>query len=309
MVFVSAVVFVFFLLILFNELVNLYKNLLPVNEILAIVAVAFVGAFFLVVLLIPLFIFLRYPKQLRLPESEEGEEYERYLEKVSLRLAKNRYLRQISYKSEIEDTKEAVTEAYGLLSKESTRMIKREASAVFLTTAISQNGILDGISVLISLMRMIYRVTRLYENRPSISRIFYIYGNVAATVLVVRSIEDMDLIEEQLEPLLASILGTSAISAIPGAAAVSNLLVNSVMEGSVNALLALRVGVITQRYLSALTSVNRREARRNASIQAAALLGGVLKDNVVNVAKTFTKAAKNATTSAMRGRMFRKKEV
>ncbi|SHJ59156.1 hypothetical protein [Parasporobacterium paucivorans] len=308
-IFVSAAVLLFFLLVVCNQLVSLYNSIRTVNEILAIAVTSLAGAFFLAVFLAPLVLFLRYPKQGRLPESDTGEEYQRYIQKLVLQLSKNRYLRQKNFTFVDGNPRDSVLEAYGLLSAESMKIIKREASAVFLTTAVSQNGVLDGISVLLSLMKTTYRITRLYENRPSLSRILYIYGNVAATVLVVRSIEDMDLIEEQLEPLLASIIGGSALSAVPGASAISNLLVNSIMEGSVNALLALRVGVITQRYLCALTTVDRREAKRSASRQAAALLGGVLKENAVNVARTFTRAAKNTAASTVRGGFFHRKEV
>ena len=178
--------------------------------------------------------------------------------------------------------------------------MRADASAVFLTTAVSQNGVLDGLTVMAALIKLVYTLTTLYENRPNLRRITYLYGQIAGVVLIARTIEDADLIEEQIEPLMASLLGGTIISVIPGAVGVTTLIVNSVVEGAVNSLLALRVGAIAQRYLSETMQFDKRQIRRSASLEATKQLGSILSENAVLVVKSFANATKDATKNALR---------
>ena len=71
-----------------------------------------------------------------------------------------------------------------LLEKESNQIIQRNASAVFLTTAISQNGRLDSLTVLATQIRMVWQIAHLYNQRPSLREMSWLYGNVAVTTLL-----------------------------------------------------------------------------------------------------------------------------
>jgi len=59
--------------------------------------------FYLTFALIPLFLFLKLPKRLELPESEDGEEFDRYIDAISKRLSSNPLLAE-----HIVDSKESV---------------------------------------------------------------------------------------------------------------------------------------------------------------------------------------------------------
>ena len=110
-----------------------------------------------------------------------------------------------------------------------------------------------------------------------------------------RSIEDADLIEDQMEPLIASIIGESLASAIPGMVPVANLVVSSLMEGAVNAFLTLRVGLIAQNYLGSAQPLEKSSLRRTTSSQAIRYMGSIIKSNSSLVLKTVGNAAKNAS--------------
>ncbi len=281
-----------FLLIIIGQVLTIYSYLASINKVLAIVitgAITILLFGFLMFFILGIF---RYPK-IKEPPAKDSIEYEEFLEYKLYKLKKNKYLKSIGYAFEGDSVGEQITNAYAELKKEGDKIMKRDANSIFLTTAISQNGVLDGLTVMFSLMKTIYSLTVLYENRPNYARLLYLYVNIATVVLIARSIEDMDLIEEQLEPILTSIFGGTIVSVIPGGVTVSTLIVNSIVEGSVNALLSLRVSCIAQRYLVMLEPMSKKQIRKGASLEAAGNLGYIIKDNAVFVAKSITSAAKN----------------
>ena len=85
----------------------------------------------------------------------------------------------------------------------------------------------------------------------------------------------------------------SAATSIPGFQTASTLLVNSVLTGSANAFLTLRVGMIARRYCSSLVVEDRRALRRSASAQAAVLLGSIVSHGAKTLVKSVAKASKD----------------
>jgi hypothetical protein len=295
--FFAAGLVLVFILFVYNQTLQFVRNI-GVSHPQAGQWVLF-GLLFLYALLflLPLLSFIRYRRTPELPAEENGAAYEAYLKQVAQNLNENRVLKAAGEPAI--ESEEDILRGYATLNLEANAIIKKEATSIFLTTAISQNGSLDALFMVSSLTKMIWRLMHLYENRPGWSRIVQLYGNIAGTVLLARSIEDMDLIEDQIEPLLASLLGGSVLNLVPGAQTVTNLVVSSVTEGAVNTLLALRVGAITRQYLTALTRAEKSVIRRRASLEAAGLLGGILKDNTVGIVKAFGRAAKSATKATL----------
>lgn len=297
---VSLGVIIFFLVIAFNQLIGLYRNLSTISSGLAIVITSLAGLIVLALLVFPVYVFFRFPRLEELPESKEDPQYPAHLARQMAKLRRNKYLLSIDFDFSGASDERVVERAFERLKLRGDEMMRSDASAVFLTTAVSQNGVLDGLTVLAALMKLVYNLTTLYENRPDVRRIVYLYGQIASVVLLVRTIEDTDLIEEQIEPLMASLLGGTVISAIPGAVGITTLIVNSVVEGAVNALLTLRVGAIAQRYLSETVQFDKRLIRRSASLEATRQLGSILSENAVLVVKSFVNATKDATKNALR---------
>lgn len=292
---------VLLLIIAFNNVIQISTFMSGIHPLLGQITLVVLLLVLLSLLLLPLLSFLSFRKALPIPEDENSPEFANYLQETKRRLQKNRYLREKDYQfSDESDLKDQILKAYGILGKQSRVLVKGKATGVFLSTAISQNGVLDSFFVLGTLTKMLWEVSRIYEERPSLARLVSLYGNVAATVLMARGIEDLDLLDEQVEPLIASILGGGMATLIPGAVMATNLVVNSITEGSVNALLTLRVGCIAQRYLSSVTTPERKALRRSATIEACGLLGEVMKDNTVLILKAFAKGARNAAKNTFK---------
>ena len=194
-------------------------------------------------------------------------------------------------------------EALLVLDKESLKILNETSSQVFITTAISQNGVLDGFFVLTSLSRIVWRISHIYNQRPTVNEIVYLYSNVAVTVMMAREIEDLILIDEQLEPLIDSLIGESLSTLVPGATAVASIIMNSVIEGSINAFLTLRVGAMAKRYSSAVTKADRRIVKRYATLEACSLFRTIVQQNSVTVVKAFAMASKRATIDRTFGKI------
>lgn len=292
---------VLLLIIAFNNVIQISSFMSGIHPLLGQITLVVLLLLLISLFLLPFISFLSYRKAMPIPEDENSPEFILYLKETRKRLQKNKYLKEIDFQFlEGPDLKDQIIRAYEILGKKSRVLVKSKATGVFLSTAISQNGVLDSFFVLGTLTKMLWEISRIYEERPSITRLASLYGNVAATVLMARGIEDMDLLDEQIEPLIASILGGGMATLVPGAVMATNLVVNSITEGSVNALLTLRVGCIAERYLGSVTTPERKALRRSATLEACGMLGEVMKDNTVLILKAFAKGAKNAAKNTFK---------
>ncbi len=300
---------VFFCLMAVNQTIQLGSRAFSVHPVLGWSFVVLALGLFLGLLVYPLVSLMSFRAVPELPRDSTSPQYRLYIDTMHLALQKNRLVTDAEVAMPGTDKEEELKAAYAVLDLRSDAVIKKEAAQVFLTTAISQNGSLDGVFVLVSLTRLLWKIIHMYEGRPSLGRILSFYSNVAATILIARGMEDADLIEDQLEPLIASLLGGSVMTLVPGAVPLTNLIVSSITEGSINALLTLRTGCIAQRYLSSLTVPDKKPLRRSASLEAGAMLGDVLRDNTLVVIRAVASATKNAAANVTVNRFKRDKPV
>lgn len=101
--------------------------------------------------------------------------------------------------------------------------------------------------------------------------------------LIAAGIEDVDI-----DALVGTVFG-STVAAIPG----MHILTTSILTSSANAFLTLRVGMITKEYCRCTTKLEKRGIRRAATLQAAKLLGSIVRDGTVRLSK----AAVNSSTA------------
>ncbi|RQD75652.1 MAG: DUF697 domain-containing protein, partial [Candidatus Syntrophonatronum acetioxidans] len=231
------------------------------------------------------------------PEKQEGEEYKRYVENLGRRLAHNPHLEGLYV--DPQDIS-SIEKALVRLNEKADENIKSASSNVFIMTAISQYGALDTFIVLIAQFRMLWQVMTLYNQRPNLREIFYLFSNVFATAFLASRIENIDILDDQLEPVIATIMGSSLTSLAPTFSATTTIVVNSVIQGSANAFLTLRVGIITKMYCSSLIQQEKSTLRRAAAVQAASMLGRVLGESGQTVSKIILRAAARAGVKPFR---------
>ena len=273
------------------QVVSLANTVSPTFGQIVLIGLLIAYAF---VVAVPIVMIARLPKALRPPADESAPEFPIYLQQLGARLAANTYLAgadvQLSDRAGIEA-------AIRILDAKASQVIKSTASTVFVSTAISQNGRLDAIMVLFAQSRMIWQVAHIYHQRPSLRELIQLYANVGATAFLVSEIEDLD-INEQVEPVITTALGGSLAGLAPGMSMVATIVTQSILEGTANAYLSLRVGVIAQRYCASLTTLNRKGMRRYASVAAASMLGAIVSASAGVVTKAIVNAAKEAGVEA-----------
>lgn len=296
MLFVGLFLSLIFLLFVINQIHLIQQLASEINQSFGKFILVTCSFLLLVLFLIPFFIYFRLPAPLIHPTDEAG--IPAYEKKLRSRWKNHPFL--VAEKLDLESAG-GLDQARIILQKESNRIIQRNASAVFLTTAISQNGRLDGLTVLATQIRMVWQIAKLYKQRPSLREMSWLYGNVAITTLLAAELEDMD-ISEQVEPIINSVMGTSASKSIPMFGNVTEVIMDSMLQGSVNAFLTLRVGIICRQYCSSTKLPSRFSIRKNAFAEAALLLGNLVTRGSSQVVKGILKAlGKRGMNTVKRG--------
>lgn len=185
----------------------------------------------------------------------------------------------------------------GTIQHKINETIVENAKAALVSTAISQNGNLDQISVIVINLRLIKEIVRLSGFRPSYANLGKLSVNVLVTSVIAEGLEDLDLNE-----LLPTKL-TETLTDLPFVKTLSS----SVIQGVSNGLLTARVGIVTSKYLfSDNKLLTRKEIRRMAYKESFKLMPRIITEglsifpkSVVNImSKPFKKKSKKQTELA-----------
>src|SRR5947208_13258710 len=252
-----------------TSLISLADRIHPVAGTVVFWAVCLTAGFFALYCTIA---YARLPAALVPPEEDSGPKHDAYLQALRIRLAANPRTRDLTLV-----TSEEVEKAVEHLSAQADLVVRRTASTVFLSTALMQNGRLDGLIVLFTQIQMVGRIARIYVQRPSPRELARLYANVAGTAFVASGLESLDL-GEMVAPLSVSVV-PALKSGIPGLSGISALLVKCVSNGAANAFLTLRVGEVARRYCELSSHHSPEAIRRSATAAAVQHLGRIVREN------------------------------
>jgi len=283
----SVVLILFFLITLVNQLFGLVDIVARYSETASQFVFVVLSVLLLALILAPVYFIIRLPARLEYPESGNKDEIAAYKKKLSLSLNKNKHIK----KAGLVVDEQNLDEALKLLEKEARKEVNQISTLVFVSTAISQSGKLDSFVVLAFLVKMVWRVAHIYNQRPAITNLVRLYANVAGTTLIAANIDEID-ISEQMEPVIAELVGSTALSAVPGFSQITAFGFSCVMEGSVNAFLALRMGEVAIGYSGSITEPERRAIRKSATLKALTSLRTIVKDNGKKVLRALFDASK-----------------
>jgi hypothetical protein len=288
----GILVCIVFLLITINQLVSLYQNLAVIHPLLAIVGTSLVGVLVFGLFLIPVVLITKLPAPLPFPDDDA--DLARYKRSFRERLTKHPVAVENGLDPHDEDQ---LKELYQRLNNRADKIIFESASAVFISTAISQNGKLDAFTVLAAQVRLIWRVAHIYWQRPSIRNLQQLYSNVAINAMAASTIDQMD-ISQQIQPIISAILKSPG-KHIPVVGNAAHIITESIMEGTVNAFLTLRVGVLTKNYCFP-EGKTITEIKSNSFVEASLLLKQLVVKSSKKVAEGILKAGKNASVQTFR---------
>ncbi|MDY6826935.1 MAG: DUF697 domain-containing protein [Bacillota bacterium] len=279
-----AILFIIFVINQTSQAVRLAGEVHPLLGRITLFALL---AFYAALVIIPLAAFFSRPAALIPPQNSSNEAQAKYLQRLTGRLKRNPALQNMTV-----DPAEpsSIEEALAALDRIAETRVKDTASNIFILTAISQYGALDAVIVLLTQLRMIWQVAVVYNQRPNLRELSYLYSNVFATAFLATRIENLELLEDQMEPVIASIMGSSLSSLTPAFNNIANIITNSVIQGSANAFLTLRVGVIALEYCSSTVKPEKNALRRIAAARAATLLAKILSESTYKVTRAILRA-------------------
>ena len=258
-----------------TSLILLADRIHPIAGTIVFWAICLAGGFFALYCAIA---YSRLPAALVPPDEDSGPKHDAYLEALRARLTSNPRTRDLPVVTE-----EEIEKAVGHLSAQADSVVRRTASTVFLSTALMQNGRLDGLIVLFTQIQMVGRIARIYVQRPSPRELARLYANVAGTAFVASGLESLDL-GEMVAPLAVSVV-PALKGGIPGLSGVSALMVKCVSNGAANAFLTLRVGEVARRYCELTSRCPRELIRKSATAAAVQHLGRIVRENGALVVK------------------------
>jgi hypothetical protein len=290
----SGILLLLFILFIVNQTAQVVDLASRVNTTLGTVVLWTLIAVYALLFIVPIVYLLALPRSLRPPASEASQRYPAYLKALGKRLSSHPKLGSAELM-----TRDQIEQAMNVLDSESNDIIKNAAAAVFLSTAVSQSGRLDAFLVLAAQTRMVMRVARVYNQRPTLRDLTRLYANVAATTFVAGELDDID-VSQQIQPILSATLGTLAVT-VPGMQLATSILVNSVLTGAANAFLTLRVGIIARRYCGSLVTPEKKDLRKAAGAEAAKLLGSIVRQGASTVSKAIWDAAKSKASDTVTG--------
>lgn len=292
----------------------LYREAASVHQVLGwfVAALLVVGIALLIVY--PVVRLLRLPNALARPGETSGARWDRFVRRYAQRLVRNRLLKTgYGGLAEIEAALDRTSGSIDALEVEIGRAVRyldhraqeaitRHAAAVFIATAVSQSGRLDAAVVISAQLRMVREIGEIYYQRPRPRELWSLYANVGASTFLAGEIQDSEVLAVLGAPVSAGIAGLIPMG---GADPLVSLLVNSLLDGSANAFLTLRVGAIARRYCGLRLEGDRHAISRSASMEATALLADVVGQGAGRLAamtrKLILNGAVKGTSRAAKG--------
>lgn len=237
--------------------------------------------------LVPSVMLARMPPALRYPDADDATALALYPQQLRAHLARNPLVAHMPL-----HTTADVQAALQVLHQTAEQATQSTAASVLVSTAVLQNGRLDGLIVLAQQVRLVWRVARIYGLRPSVRQLSYLYANVGACMLLADSLDALDI--GALTAPLVQAATPAALGSVPGMAGLGNLLLNSLASGSANAFLTLRVGLMATAYCAPLQQPERASIRTSATLRAAQLLGHIAKDCASSISQAIVGKLKNS---------------
>ena len=268
--FLFLIGFILFLIAQIANLVYLADRFDPVfGDVVLVGLVTIVTVLFL----IPLYTYLSLPKAILPPQYNDPEAVATYQRALISRYSKNSILKKNGIiTNNIEDVKKGVK----ILDSEADKIIQYNTVRTFAGTAISQNGTFDSLIVFYFAMNTVWKVSGIYFQRTTFRQLLSLYSNIGLMVIGAKLLEDQfdEFLEENIEDLVHEMaaqgaettasIGAKATKFIPGLGTV----VESLVQGSFNGLMILRIGLITQKYCGATNAINRKAIRRESFLEA-----------------------------------------
>lgn len=240
-------------------------------------------------------------KHLLLMNGATLEEERAFAEELTRRMKGNPHIIEAGIKPAYKDDPDYLPRCLTHLNTKADEEIRQNARRIFLATALSQNGRLDALIVLVCLCRLIMRVSRIYNQRPHPREIASLYAAVATTTFLALSLEELDITTEitvGFGEAFHAMAPAGLTASIPFAGKALQTFTASTIDGAANCYLALRAGIITRNAYTYGSCKALRPSRAQVFREAGAHLLDMSHDLVDRIAATLAACLAGVARSA-----------
>ena len=242
-------------------------------------------------------LFARQAK-LMLQKDASAEEREAFLAEMHRRLTRNSYVQAAKLDP---DAPDFMGQALALLDARAEAEIRSGGKKVFLGTALAQNGRLDALIVFFALCRMVWRISAVYNQRPSPREIWSVYSTVSSATFVAFSIEALNIpqtIADAINELVPSVTPAMAASSVPFVGAAMHVFTTSLIDGAANSLLAVRAGVITRKAYRYAMYGGKDSLRSSTVRETGAILLDISQESIGAIIKALKKEVQDLSLNS-----------
>ena len=285
----------FLLLMLLSDVIATGEKIGKINEYLEYGFYILSALLFYILILNPIRIILFSPSfSIVTVLDEENKRNFKVYKKIAKNLIDNNYIPEedivaLQSSENINEIREELTRVFNSsIKKDINRIIARNAKTVLISTAICQNGKLDMLTVLTMNIKMIKEIVLKCGFRPGYVKLGKLSVNVITTALIAESLEGLDF--NDLFPQTTA----NFFAEVP----LIKPIASSFLNGISNALLTIRIGIITRKYLFSDGKLTKQQIRISAIKESLQMLPGIIKDVMTfipsKIAKLFTKKEKES---------------
>ncbi|MCE5333071.1 MAG: hypothetical protein LLG06_00620 [Desulfobacteraceae bacterium] len=296
-IFLLAAILILFSLLGFvlNQIIAVSRLLHGINPLLGTVTLWFLLCMAALCAFYLAGAYLLRQKPLVLPSNPTLEQERLYLDALAKRLNANEELA----KGGMRVTGAAdIAGCAAYLESLADEEIKRVAKRVFVSTSIAQNGRLDSIIVFYQIAVLIWKISRIYGQRPYPDELWKIYCNVLATSMISYGIEQVDL-TDQIGSLLSPLVANSVLDHVPVVKTFTKVFTHAILSGSANAGLVCRVGVVAKNYMG-LKTLAGHSVKVRPTLEAARILNSISSESVQKVLSALAGSLKGIAVQGAR---------
>lgn len=221
------------------------------------------------------------PRHLLLMDADTPEERRRFAKELVRRMRNNPLIRQAGLVARFPDGQDEdrfLDLCLRLLKAQADTEIQQNARRIFLATALSQNGKLDALIMFVSLCRLVWRISAVYNQRPHPREVVSLYGAVISSTFLALSIEELDISTEitvGFGEAFHAMAPAGLTASIPFAGKALQTFTAAAIDGAANCYLGLRAGIITRNAYTYGARQTDRPSRTAVYKEAGALLLGM----------------------------------
>lgn len=247
-------------------------------------------------MMLPVIRFLMLPRAIERPyidspADEKRKFYYTYKKRILKEYNKNKSklheyverdtIKELEAANSIRTIKNALAQIEKGMDEKADKEIKKYAKAIFTATAISQNGTLDAIFILKLQVELIWKLACIYNQKPRYKEVISIYTGVLANALAATAISELS-VQEVTETLIRQVTGGMSSVFTKGLSKI----IDSVFDGTCNALLSLRVGFLAKDYCKYSIEFDEKASRKRSREQAIRTINDIgVRDTIANIIK------------------------